>query len=716
MIKPTFPIARVALSALGISLCLPSAKAQGYYPTVHEPFDLNATGNLIGQDAKGYGLSGKYAAFGATDASAFQVVTGGLPFAPFNSATGNSLRVTTQTTGTGIGALIDGGKVFGSPYPEFYNILYTSYLIKFSSVTTNAAGRAGVRVNNTATATTGFRFQVSADAGTASSLQPSVAYNDTPVSLGTAGSLQANVVYMLIGRFTNVGNALAASPADGNGTIYALTLAQYGNFRVAANPQTFLDTMAIGMAATNVSVRLSTTTGITTGNFPFGHGRAMQILAQGATGSAQTFDIDEIRYGDTLRSVALPTALRPAGPVAQAVDTFTETPMQGYPDGGSGWKSNWYEIAENAATLGAFGTVYGTPSIANSGSFLQVYNYDAGAGDQGIRRKPDPAFVDMTQPYTTSFDFRTDEGFVTVTGGTFTSYNDRIHFGADVDGTAFGTSATMSWLIGVVGGPNGSTPYYNGQWYFFNNPDSAPGAFLTANMVNTGVPLLEQCVFRFVIEVDPPNKRYKATITNLDTGATFSAANLGFRNKTSNSTTLLLGTVKSGTEQRFFGLDNVLLKQGIPDPYLTWLDSFPAITQAADKLRTADYDKDGGNNFLEYALDGNPASPTNDGKLVPVIKDISGTNYYTLTIPVRTGVEFTGTTGPRVSNIIDALQYRIEGSYDMASFTADVIEIPAPTGLPTLSTTPGYVYKSFRLGASVAAQPKGFLRAVIINQ
>lgn len=732
MRKPSLLIVRSALATLGASLCLSSANAQvpesyGYYPTVHETFDNNTLGNLSGQDARGYGLTGKYAAFGAADASAFQVVAGGLPFAPLNSAAGNSLRVSTQTTGTGIGATFDGGKTFGSPYAKFYDTLYTSYLIRFSNITTNAAGRAGVRVNNSATATSGFRFQVSADGGTASSLQPAVTYNDTPLSLGTAGSLQVNVVYMLIGKFTNVGNALAASPADGKGTIYALTLGQYSKFRVATDPQSFLDNMAIGNADTNVTVRFSSTA-ITTGNFPFGHGRAMQILAQGATGSAQTFDIDEIRYGDMLRSVALPTAVHPTGPAGQAADNFTAGPSEGYPDGGTGWKSNWYEVAENASSPGLYGVadISGTP-VANSGSYLQVYTSNAGGADQGIRRRPDPAYVDMSQPYTVKFDFRGDNGFLTreASGGSsapFDSYNDRIHIGADSDGTAVGTSATMSWLVGVVGNDqSASNPFHIGNWYFYNDDeteDAVAGAFVKGNMTNTTLPLIEAHVYRFVIEVDPPNKKYKATITNLNTNATFAKGNLKFRNQTVPSTTLLFGAVKNNTDPRYFSLDNVALQQGIPDPddYLDWLTKYPSITLPADKLRNADFDKDGRKNFLEFALDGDPTSPsTNDGKVVLAVRDVSGTNYHTLTIPVRTEASFPTGTGPRVSNEVDQMQYRIEGSYDMIAWDKDVVEMAAPTGLPTLSTTPGYVYKTFRLGASAATQPKGFLRAVIIN-
>ena len=151
-------------------------------------------------------------------------------------------------------------------------------------------------------------------------------------------------------------------------------------------------------------------------------------------------------------------------------------------------------------------------------------------------------------------------------------------------------------------------------------------------------------------------------------------------------------------------------------PYDTWATA-KGLT-GANNAKDADPDGDGRNNLLEFALDGDPLSSANDGKMVASLADPDGagpeTSALVLTLPVRDGAVFSG-PGDLVSDAIDGLVIRIQGSDDLADFTTmDISEVtPALTaGLPTLST--GWTYRSFRTpGSPTEPDPRDFIRAVV---
>ena len=147
------------------------------------------------------------------------------------------------------------------------------------------------------------------------------------------------------------------------------------------------------------------------------------------------------------------------------------------------------------------------------------------------------------------------------------------------------------------------------------------------------------------------------------------------------------------------------------DPFEEWIDSFLALTDPADKEKGADPDGDGRSNFEEFAFDGDPTQPANDGKIQSGFVTIEGLKYITLTIPVRDGAVFAGSPGLD-SGAVDGLIYGIRGSYDLSSFNAGVVELsPAIASEPPLN--PGWSYRSFRLSANSSEQPRGFLRAEV---
>ena len=136
----------------------------------------------------------------------------------------------------------------------------------------------------------------------------------------------------------------------------------------------------------------------------------------------------------------------------------------------------------------------------------------------------------------------------------------------------------------------------------------------------------------------------------------------------------------------------------------------------ANNGKTQDADNDGLDNITEFALDGAPLSGSQGGKVVSKLATIGGQQVLTLTLPVRSGATFTGTT-ELVSAAIDGVVYHIQGSATLSGFPLQVLEVTGAdatalqTGLPALSA--GWTYRSFRLSGTTTGEVKGFLRALI---
>jgi hypothetical protein len=149
----------------------------------------------------------------------------------------------------------------------------------------------------------------------------------------------------------------------------------------------------------------------------------------------------------------------------------------------------------------------------------------------------------------------------------------------------------------------------------------------------------------------------------------------------------------------------------------TWINLFPALTNPADRLRTADPDGDGQDNLMEYAFDGNPASSANTGKVVTKIAPVGGENALTLTFPVRYINTANDTPGPELRLIgftTPFLHYRIYASDDLVTdpIVVDYVGGPDATaiqaGLPPLNF--GWTYATCRSAGPVAGDPAEFMR------
>lgn len=157
------------------------------------------------------------------------------------------------------------------------------------------------------------------------------------------------------------------------------------------------------------------------------------------------------------------------------------------------------------------------------------------------------------------------------------------------------------------------------------------------------------------------------------------------------------------------------------DPYAEWatakgLDG----TEGKEDGVSDDPDKDGRTNLEEFAFDGNPLSGANDGKVVGRIATLIDTSeVLTLTLPVRAGAAFNG-PGDLVSDLVDGVVYRIQGSDDLVDFTTmGVTEITGDdataiqTGMP-LPLTTGWSYRTFRSPGTVTdGDSRDFLRAAV---
>jgi len=160
------------------------------------------------------------------------------------------------------------------------------------------------------------------------------------------------------------------------------------------------------------------------------------------------------------------------------------------------------------------------------------------------------------------------------------------------------------------------------------------------------------------------------------------------------------------------GTQIALVSTGGVSAYDSWA-SAKSLT-GANNGKTQDPDNDGRTNLQEFALDGDPLSAANDGKMVAKIATVGAeTNVFTLTLPVRAGAVFSG-SGGLTSAAIDGVIYHIQGSADLGNFTVNVTEVsPAlDAGLPGLSS--GWTYRTFRTPGSVSAlAPRDFLRVGI---
>jgi len=150
-----------------------------------------------------------------------------------------------------------------------------------------------------------------------------------------------------------------------------------------------------------------------------------------------------------------------------------------------------------------------------------------------------------------------------------------------------------------------------------------------------------------------------------------------------------------------------------PTAFDTWMSGFPAIAAAGDKLPGANPSGDGMNNLAKFAFGGDPGSGADKGS--PLVKTVDANadsvKDFSLTLQMRAGATFTdGGNGTLISNTVDGISYRIEGSTNLVNWTSQVSEV---TSLGSGSPKTGYVFKTFRLNGGSGLIGKGFIRAFV---
>lgn len=154
---------------------------------------------------------------------------------------------------------------------------------------------------------------------------------------------------------------------------------------------------------------------------------------------------------------------------------------------------------------------------------------------------------------------------------------------------------------------------------------------------------------------------------------------------------------------------------GGPTPFEIFVSGYGL--SGNDALPAADPDGDGSSNLLEFALNGDPTSGTSNGTAAGAIRDFGPPTgkAFTLVIAARRGASFVAGPNGTQTATADDVQYRIEGSANLASFVSAVSFVSSSDtfmGNPSLAGS-DWEYFTFKLDASEGLGGKGFLRAVI---
>ncbi len=300
------------------SLILSAALAGAALPlhadlVVYEGFNGYAAGPLPGQtvSAQSTGLDHVSTITSAgTGALSNVFQASGLTFSDLVVNGGSALYDDVGGRASYIGFAYNGPTVTGT--------LYSSYLTNLITPQ-NSASVVSLRVNATSTtAGSGSYFHAFGDCNsntfTGSQYDANNQFTSSGVTLGN------NTVYLVIGRFTNVGSALSAGN-PGVATTFVLTAEQFDHFKAGGFTDAELDAAPVGAAADAVTSRVSDAP-VASGTFSLTAGRGIQFGPGNAltAGINQTIAYDELRFGVSLPDV-LP--LPGVGPEPDVAVTLT---------------------------------------------------------------------------------------------------------------------------------------------------------------------------------------------------------------------------------------------------------------------------------------------------------------------------------------------------------------------------------------------------------
>jgi hypothetical protein len=151
----------------------------------------------------------------------------------------------------------------------------------------------------------------------------------------------------------------------------------------------------------------------------------------------------------------------------------------------------------------------------------------------------------------------------------------------------------------------------------------------------------------------------------------------------------------------------------VANPYETWINGFSAqLTEPADRLPGADPDQDGRSNLLEFALNGNPASASDSGKMVISTEDSGdvGTDRdLSVTLAVRNGAVLGTGAGGSATLTIDGMVYTIQGSQNLLTWDSAINEV-TPASVLVPAPDAGWTARTFQVTDSNGLPDKRFIR------
>lgn len=304
-------------------------------------------------------------------------------------------------------------------------------------------------------------------------------------------------------------------------------------------------------------------------------------------------------------------------------------------------------------------------------------------------------------------------GPTTVTGGTLVIDGDQ---SLATGLTTVADTATLGGS-GVVGGN------------VINNGTIAPGGPTGTLSVNGNVTLASGSSLAIGIDESQTPIHDTLAVTGTLTIASGTSLNLDLTGAAT-QLPLTIATASGGISGTFtnvtpgatvvYNANSIVLTAIAPtqSPAESWIAGFfPGETNPAIIGLDADPDGDGVSNLLEFALNGNPNDPANNGTVVVTTANSSAPGDaldLVITLAVRKAAPaFDGTPAPTSS--VDGITYAIQGSINLSdAFSSAVSAVdPITTGLPTLPPTSDYGYRSFRLDASHGLTTRGFLRVQV---
>ena len=166
------------------------------------------------------------------------------------------------------------------------------------------------------------------------------------------------------------------------------------------------------------------------------------------------------------------------------------------------------------------------------------------------------------------------------------------------------------------------------------------------------------------------------------------------------------------------GVNAVTLTVGVADPFVNWASGYGLAN--GDAAKTADPDKDGVQNILEFATDSNPTSGSSGPRVYPLMFTLGADRALTYTVAVRKSAVFAA-SGSKQTAIKDQLLYTIEASNELTNWNtvpvtevtgADATAIRAALGakLTTPALGADWEWHTFRTDAGAQVDPTDFIR------